>query len=181
MNYLREILKTEGVHYGHLHQNKKLKIMVILFFCGIIGMAGIVVWNGKLFYQNLSPSALRGLYMVSLNQDLHEGDYAVISLPVDIPVLHVKQGYPLLKKVTGIQGDSYMVDDHGTYIHGKLYKTFKREGLPQRKPGAYIVPENTILFLNDPEISFDSRYLGPIDRSYIVKKVILIISYGSFL
>ena len=153
---------------------------MIVFLLVLASMTCITLIVGKIFYQNISPSAPPGLYMISPNQKLSYGDFVIVSLPINVPSLNVKKGFPLLKKVQGFPGDSYFVDSHGLYIHERMYKTFQRDDLPQIQPGNYTVPENTILFLNDPDISFDSRYLGPIDNKQIIKKVILLIPYSLF-
>lgn len=180
MNYLKKFFYSKGVCNEHPCKNNVLKFIVFFFLLIIIVIACIVVLNGKLFYQNLSESAPCGLYMVSPNQKLEYGDFAIVALPVDVPTLHVKKGFPMLKKIQGFPGDTYTIDDNGTYIHGNFYKSFQRSDLMHRIPGSYTVPENTILFLNDPEISFDSRYLGPISQDHLIKKVILIVPYELF-
>ena len=156
---------------------RKLKLFMIGLFAviGFLVLANLLV--GKLFYSNATDSAPRGIYLVSLNQNLHYGDYVIVSLPVDVPKLHVEKGFLLLKQVRGLPGDEYTVSDHALEIRGETYKIFHQEGLPELETGEKQVPENEMLLLNDRELSFDSRYLGPIFKALIVKKVELLLSY----
>ena len=79
---------------------KKLK----LFMIGLFSVLGFLLlanlFEGKLFYSNVTNSAPRGIYMVSMNQNLQYGDYVIISLPIDVPKLHVEKGFLLLKQIT---------------------------------------------------------------------------------
>ena len=158
-------------------RQKKLKIFVVGLFLtiGFATLANMLV--GKPLYINVTDSAPKGIYMVSFNQNLHYGDYVIVSLPVDVPKLHVEKGFLLLKQVRGFPGDKYTVSKHVLEIRGETYKIFHQEGLPELEAGERQVPENEMLLLNDMELSFDSRYLGPISKDLIVKKVELLLSY----
>lgn len=168
------------MNYLNLIKFNKLKAVMLVFLFLVIAVASITAITGKVFYENISASAPAGIYMVTVNQNLQYNDYAVVALPVDVPCLNAKQGYPMLKKVQGLPGDSYTVSKEGTYREGRLYKSFSLDNIPSVLDGEYIVPEDYILFLNDPDISFDSRYLGPIHQSYVIKKVILLVPYEPF-
>ncbi|WP_196591938.1 S26 family signal peptidase [Pectinatus frisingensis] len=159
---------------------KKLKIFMIAILFGIAVLGAVNIFVGKLFYINSTDSAPRGIYLISLNQNLHYGDYVIVALPVDVPKLHVEKGFLLLKQVRGFPGDKYTVSDDALELCGKAYKIFQQEGLPQLETGERQVPDNEMLLLNDRELSFDSRYLGPISKDLIVKKVDLLVPYEPF-
>lgn len=161
-------------------RQKKLKIFVVGLFLtiGFATLANMLV--GKPLYINVTDSAPKGIYMVSFNQNLHYGDYVIVSLPVDVPKLHVERGFLLLKQVRGFPGDKYTVSKHVLEIPGETYKIFHQEGLPELEVGERQVPENEMLLLNNMELSFDSRYLGPIPKALIVKKVNLVLPYEPF-
>lgn len=161
-------------------RQKKLKIFVVGLFLtiGFATLANMLV--GKPLYINVTDSAPKGIYMVSFNQNLHYGDYVIVSLPVDVPKLHVEKGFLLLKQVRGFPGDKYTVSKHVLEIRGETYKIFHQEGLPELEAGERQVPENEMLLLNNMELSFDSRYLGSISKALIVKKVDLVLPYGQF-
>lgn len=156
---------------------KKLKIFTlgVLFAISVALLLQLVV--GKVFYINRTDSAPKGIYMVSLNQKLHYGDYVIVSLPVDMPLLQVPKGFLLLKQVRGFPGDVYCVSEEAMEIHGESYTIYRQEGLPQLKAGERTIPEDEIILLNERELSFDSRYLGPIEKSQIVTKVELLVAY----
>lgn len=160
---------------------KKLKLFMLGLFSvlGVLMLANLFV--GKLFFTNVTNSAPRGIYMVSLNQNLQYGDYVIVSLPIDVPKLHVGKGFLLLKQVRGFPGDKYMVFNDALEIRGERYKIYHQEGLSELAVGERKVPENEMLLLNDMDLSFDSRYLGPISRDLIVKKVDLLLSYEPFI
>ncbi len=156
---------------------KKLKIFMlgVFFAISIALLVHLVV--GKVFYINRTDSAPKGIYMVSLNQNLHYGDYVIVSLPVEVPSLQVPKGFLLLKQVRGFPGDIYRVSEEAMEIHGEIYTIFRQEGLPQLKVGEKTVSEDEMILLNERELSFDSRYLGPIGKGQIVTKVELLIAY----
>ena len=167
MNY-PEKNRSTAVHA----RRYSLKICKIILFL-IVGITILFAIAGTLFYKNVSPSAPRGIYMIAPNQTLHYGDFVVVSLPMDVPKLNAPKGYPMIKKVQGFPGDKYRVGDDAVEIHGRKYKIYNLENTV----GEHTVPQNQILFLNDPDISFDSRYLGTISTKNIEKKVILICSF----
>ena len=160
---------------------KKLKLFMMGLFSvfGILMLANMFV--GKFFFTNVTNSAPRGIYRVSMNQNLQYGDYVIASLPIDVPKLHVEKGFLLLKQVRGFPGDVYAVSDTELEIHGERYKIFHQEGLPEVETGEKQIPEGEILLLNDMERSFDSRYLGPISKALFVKRVELLLSYEPFI
>lgn len=146
----------------------------------LLYMAGLFEY--KVFYINDSDSAPHGIYMARFNIQSEEGSgarmdllllnfYYLVELPVDVPALDKKAGLNLIKVCRALPGTEYTVTDKELITLGRSYPISDRQGLPHIKPGNYVVPENTVLFLNNPEDSFDSRYLGPIDRKY-VKKVL---------
>ena len=162
-------------------RQKKLKIFVVGLFLtiGFATLANMLV--GKPLYINVTDSAPKGIYMVSFNQNLHYGDYVIVSLPVDVPKLHVEKGFLLLKQIRGFPGDVYTVSDHALVIWGESYRIFHQEGLPELEAGEKQIPEGELLLLNDMGRSFDSRYLGSIHKALIVKKVELFLSYEPFI
>lgn len=146
----------------------------------LLNMAGIFEY--KPFYINASDSAPHGVYMARFNIQSEDGSgarpdlllpgfYYLVELPVDVPALDKKAGLNLIKVCRSLPGTEYTVTEKEIITEGRSYPISDKPGLPHIKPGNYVVPENTVLFLNNPDSSFDSRYLGPIDRKY-VKKVL---------
>ena len=160
-------------------ERRKTKLLVagILSVFGIVGALHIAF--GKLFYSNVSPSAPQGLYIATPIQSLTRGDYVVVRLPEAVESLHVKKDYLLLKRVQGFPGESYTIDASALRTEQRSYPICRSDLLPQQEQGTYIVPEGELLLLNDPDDSFDSRYLGSIKQTQIDKKVLLLLSYDN--
>lgn len=159
-----------------------LAVFCVFFSTFHIAAAYLGLFDYKPFYINDSDSAPHGVYMARFNiqsedasgarMDLLLKDlYYIVSLPVDVPALDKKAGFNLIKVCRGLPGTPYTVTDNELVLDGKSYPISDRKGLPHIKPGNYIVPDDTVLFLNDPDTSFDSRYLGPVHRKY-VKRVV---------
>lgn len=161
-----------------------INLMMAFYFtlmCALLGALSFFgIFEYKLFYINESDSAPHGVYMARFNIQSEDGSgarmellvsdfYYLVSLPVDVPVLDKKAGFNLIKVCCGLPGTSYIVTDTELVMDGEHYPISNKTGLPHVKPGKYIVPKDTVLFLNDPDTSFDSRYLGPINRQYVKK------------
>ena len=165
----------------NFRKQRKSKIFVLSVISLILIGSVLHFVCGKLLYCNMTNSAVRGLYAAAPNQNLTRGDYVIVRLPEGIESLHVDAGFRLLKRVRGFPGESYTVDEEYLRTHDDSYRIYHKDGLPQLKTGAYIVPSGTLLLLNDTDDSFDSRYLGTIEESQIDKKVFLLLSYEPFL
>lgn len=135
----------------------------------------------KPFYINNSDSAPHGIYAAGLGGQEKDGGiriellvvgrYYLVELPVDVPVLDKKAGFNLIKLCSALPGTDYTVTGKELAANGRIYPISAKEGLPHLKHGSYVVPADAALFLNEPETSFDSRYLGPVNRQY-VKRVL---------
>lgn len=175
----------------------------IFYFCFFL-VTSMLCFLSVLSYFNLSPfyvnytdSAPHGLYL-RVHGELSYGDYAVVPIPMDIttPGGTTKKGSLLLKKAIAFEGDHYTVRENVlqlvsplpktdnsdlTYIQLRSYPINSSSYLPHLSPGNYTVPSNHILFLNDPEGSLDSRYLGPVNKADVISKVVLIVNYDYLL
>ena len=134
---------------------------------------------GPLIYTNDTESALRCVFVVSLDQHLTYGDYVIVHAPVAIPDIKIPYDFRLLKRVAAFPGDTYTVTDDVMATNGQVYPIYHRPWLPQLPHGTFSVPEGTMLFLNPPIHSLDSRYFGPIVSSHVERKVFLLINYDA--
>ena len=91
-------------------------------------------------------------------------------------VAGIDTGYPYTarrfaaKKAAAFPGDTYEMTASRLAVNGRVYPVYHLPYLPTQPAGSYAVPEGTILFLNDPVISLDSRYFGPIPQANIKKE-----------
>lgn len=154
--------------------------MIIAFGISLICAALAVlnflgIFEYKMFYINESDSAPHGVYMTmfdiqsdNTSVPLTPGCYYLVSLPVDVLVLDKKSGFNLIKVCRALPGTEYHVTGKELITLGRSYPiSSDKQGLPHIKPGKYVVPEDSALFLNEPDTSFDSRYLGPINKRYV--------------
>jgi len=132
---------------------------------------------GPLIWQNLTDSGAHGIYIYAFDQQLKCGDWCVVNLPQDVPGLHVQRGYKLIKQVCAVSGEHYDITDNQLIVHRKSFPIKRASYLPQLEVGRYVVPAGQYLFLNEPQLSFDGRYLGSIDARYVQCKVVFIADY----
>ena len=150
-----------------------------IFICGSVGILAFITFVTlftKPFSVNMSPSAPRGIYLVLPGEFYDYGDFLLVSCPKDYPPL-AKEGDTLLKTVRGFPGDRYTVTDKEITINNRSFPIYDKDYLPHLTPGVYVVPEGMFLCLNDPEISFDSRYIGPVPIANVKHKVIQLLDY----
>ncbi len=150
--------------------------------CWMVGwMVGILLIFSRfvcpVIWWNFSPSAPEGIYIYAPSQKLHYGDFVIVLLPIDVAALHVKQGHRMLKRVQGFPGDSYTVTNDSLLLRNRDYPIANKMRLPHIPPGDYVVNKANLLFLNAPDISFDSRYLGQFPEKNVICKVLFLISF----
>ena len=151
---------------------------IIVVFIAVIGvLLAVRMVCGPLIWQNLTDSGPHGIYIYALNQRLQRGDWCVVNLPKDVPSLHVSKGYKLIKQVRAFNGEPYDIVNNKLVVGNMEFPIIRASYLPQLQDGSYVVPTNHYLFLNDPILSFDSRYLGPINADNVQCKVFLVLDY----
>ena len=134
------------------------------------------------YYLNLSESAPLGLYRVIHTSSLFlkHGDMVVFSPPEWAePLVYgrgwLPKGWPLLKYVGALEGDTYCVLVKDFFINGKYIgkvSTQDSQGLslyPMR--GCHTVEQNSFVPVSShiPN-SFDGRYMGAVSLSYVIGK-----------
>lgn len=153
--------------------------LIAVFFVLIAAFLLLRSFFGPVIYTNDTESAPRGIYVVAPDQYLTYGDYVIVHSPVDIPDIHIPKDFPLLKRVAAFPGDTYTVTDSTFKANGEIYTIHHLPWLPQLPHGTFAVPEGTMLFLNPPEDSLDSRYFGPIPMANVERKVLLLVNYDA--
>lgn len=134
--------------------------------------------SGVRLIYNASDSAPRGFYTVAPPSPLTLGDYVVARLPEESSRLAAERGYlprsvPVLKQVVAMGGQRVCVRDGWVYIDGAaVASTLQTDGqtrpLPAWKGCRQLMDRE--LFLLNPfnPASFDSRYVGPLDASFVL-------------
>src|SRR5439155_4549770 len=126
---------------------------------------------------NPSNSAPRGWYLVLPPTQLHAGDYVVARLPIDIASFAVSRSYlprsvPILKQVAAVSGQRVCIHNAAVYIDGAavahtLGTDGKHRSLTAWEHCRSLVEDELFLLNSSHPGSFDSRYLGPIDVSFV--------------
>lgn len=163
-------------------ENKKI-IKITITITLILTLLFTIIY--KLGYRvNVSESYPRGIYKTISKRNIEYGDFVMFCPPNSKLMQNaLKRGYvlrgmceggfyPLLKKVAALQGDRVEVDKY-VYINGKkqpksrLYtQDPKGNPLPKTKDNNITVPKGYMFLLSDyHELSFDSRYLGLIEKN----------------
>lgn len=181
LNRLRFICHPHGVRQWILTFFMLLLLLLLL----------LPLTHTSLFFTNHSASAPEGVY-VRLPGSPAIGEYAIVRMPVavNIPFEPVDVGHLIVKKKIGETNHPYEVTSTEliTEVQDTLHSTTQTRHyhihrelsyLPELSPGKYSVPSGYTLFLNDPDDSLDSRYLGPIPNENIVGRVHLLISFDT--
>ena len=127
---------------------------------------------------NASESVPRGWYVIAEVERPHVGDYVVVQLPKAVRAFAAERGYlpasvPVIKPVIATGGQRVCVDHGSVYIDGAVVAdTLGRDGrdrpLPAWRMCRALDKDEIFLLATDSPASFDSRYFGPIDRSFVL-------------
>jgi conjugative transfer signal peptidase TraF len=146
----------------------------------LLGIASLAILFPKtgtpVLLWNASPSVAIGLYRLTTRPPL-TGALAVIRLPEPLRILaetrgYLRKGALLIKPVAAGAGDT--VCRHGPLvtINGRIVahaRTLDAVGRPLPAwSGCFRLARNDIFVLSADPDSFDSRYLGPIDRAHVL-------------
>ncbi len=165
----------------------KIRIVIIIFSISIAGIL-MILTSVKIssinhpFYINLSDSVPLGLYHVTYSNtlSLERGDMVVFPPPQWVkPFVYSRgwlpKGWPLLKYVGALEGDTYCVLDGNFFINEKYIgkvPTQDSQGLPLYPiKGCHTVEHNSFVPVSShiPN-SFDGRYMGAVSMSCIIGK-----------
>ena len=143
----------------------------------VCGAMSLVVHPDLRLVYNASDSAPRGFYTVSPVHELRVGDYVVARLPEQVAQLAAARGYlppsvPVLKQIAAREGQVVCVRNGVVRIDGKtVASTLQRDGFgrPLRAwSGCRPLVDGELFLLNaGNSASFDSRYFGPVDASFV--------------
>lgn len=147
-------------------------------FAGVLLVVGspLATRSLRLVY-NASDSAPRGFYLVEEPVDVRVGEYVVARLPVATAEVAADRGYlqgsvPVLKQVAAAGGQLVCVTGDIVFIDTKaVAKVISKDarGRPMRAwDQCRRLTEHEVFLLNPTSpASFDSRYFGPLDTSFL--------------
>ena len=141
-----------------------------------------MVWQDAVspkIYLNASPSVPRGVYILSSESRYERGDLVIAALPPGAASLAAWRGYlasgiPVLKRVSGLRGDSVCRDGLLIRVNGLISATAKVADARGRSlpvwNGCLRLEEDDVFLLGDHLDSFDGRYFGLLKLRQIVGK-----------
>ena len=166
----------------------KLLIIVFAVFLFLAILQLISFSSSRRFILNLTGSEPRGIYFLKpFDGALHHGDLVFMKCPPAYEKFvygrkWLPNGWPLLKTVRGIPGDSFCVSENAVSVEGKSFGPVfphDRQGLPLPviRGCRTIPPHHFLPIATGLENSFDGRYFGAVPDSLITGKAELIISF----
>ncbi len=126
---------------------------------------------------NPTDSAPRGWYVVVPMIRAHPGDYVVALLPSDTATLAATRGYlprsvPILKQIAAVPGQRVCIRDGVVYIDDTVVARTLERDAKERPLSAWgrwrhLISDELLLLNPHNQASFDSRYFGPLDASFV--------------
>jgi conjugative transfer signal peptidase TraF len=145
---------------------------------------------------NLTGSMPRGIYLLKSSHSIRKGDFVIICLPNFLTSFALQRGYlspgncqngsqPLFKKVVAESGDTVVLSTNNMTINDKqlphsatLNTDYHNRALPSTLRGIYILKQHQLwLYGITSARSWDSRYFGAVDSSYVLGVVKPLITY----
>lgn len=147
---------------------------------GLLILSFPTSFHPKAFYLNLSSSMPRGLYRVTPPGTIKRGERVIFSPPGWAqPFIYgrrwLPQGWPILKYVGALEGDTYCVQGKAFLVNQKYTgPVFVKDGEGRAlypAIGRHLVEKNSFLPVSThiPN-SFDGRYFGTVPLSAIKGK-----------
>ena len=146
-------------------------------------VATIVHPPGPHLLWNASASAPIGLYLITPGAPLEVGDMVAARAPEGARQLAAMRGYlpsgvTLVKRVAAAQGSQVCASQARILVDGRVAARREKhdsEGRPMPWwKGCRRLQSGEVLLLNRVKASFDSRYFGPVERSAIIGKAVLL-------
>jgi conjugative transfer signal peptidase TraF len=154
----------------------RVAVISIAMGLAMIGLSSAIGSEPKLVY-NPSESAPRGWYLIHPASRVGIGDYVIVRLPRDVALFAAKRRYlplgvPVLKRIAAMEGQRVCVA-HGQVLIDGLAVAATRSFDGQDRPLTpwshcrQLLAGELFLLNMDSAASFDSRYFGPVDVSFV--------------
>lgn len=138
---------------------------------------------------NPSASAPRGWYEIAPTEPFQMGDFVVIRLPHDTARFADVRGYlpssvPVLKQIVATAGQQVCMVGGQVYVDEVwLAKALDKDGqgrpMPKWNQCRRLIADELFLLNTSNPASFDSRYFGPIDASFVIGRATPLWIFGS--
>lgn len=149
-------------------------IAALLAIAASLTPSPMLIWNA-------SASAPIGLYARVAGPPAR-GDLVLAWLPAGAREIAAERGYlprnvPVVKRVTGLAGDTVCAVDATVFLNGKPLSTrrssdSKARPLPSWEGCRILQPGDVFLLMSDAPDSFDGRYFGPVGRRQIIGRLV---------
>ena len=141
-------------------------------------------WIRPRLLYNPSESMPQGLYFLFPGDEFAKKDTVVLPVPEGFRKMLADRHYlppdiPLLKQIIGVEGDLVCVKNNKVFMDGTLIATqLGVDGAGRSLPvwtGCHkLLPEEYFLLGPSSDLSFDSRYFGPVKKSDISGRAVLV-------
>ena len=166
----------------HTIRNTRILVIMAGALITLLSMQALSTKTGTCYYINLSHSVPLGLYQVIPPDNLKTGDLVVFEPPQGARSLiyhrhWLPSGWPLMKHIGGLAGDSYSVQQNSFYVNNKyIGPVFARDSEGNTLPcmeGRRTVEQKAFLPISTHiGNSFDGRYFGSVPLASIRGKAI---------
>jgi conjugative transfer signal peptidase TraF len=156
----------------------------------VISITFISFANNLPFRINLTGSMPRGIYRLTSSAEVHRGDFVIVCLPDRLASFALQRGYlragscrngtqPLLKQVVAEKGDTVTLTTLRIQVNNETLPysatvdiDLGQRPLPAALRGVYRLTHHQLWLygVTSPQ-SWDSRYFGVIDSSYVMGAV----------
>ncbi|MBC2857029.1 signal peptidase I [Cetobacterium sp. 2A] len=169
-----------------MSKKKSLKPIKIILSIFLILFLGFSYFEDR-YVINVTKSLPIGLYKLSEIDSIKRGDIVFFKAKEEIFNFMIERGYiskeisSFIKRVEGVEGDSVAVGDY-LEINGIKVKSFlpNEDSIGRslyKKTGNYHLKEGEYFLVGDTMNSFDSSYMGIINRGQIKYKANLIFKF----
>ena len=147
-------------------------------------LLGSASWIRPRLLYNPSESMPKGFYIIFPADEFAKKDNVALPVPEAFRKMLADRRYlppdiPLLKQIIGVEGDQVCVKNRKVFLDGTLIATRLRvDGAGRSLPvwtGCHrLLPEEFFLLGPSSDLSFDSRYFGPVKKKDISGKAVLV-------